>query len=191
MLGSRLNIRQISYNWNSFARFATEIQVDVDQAELRKPLHKPDIPIHCDVKVFLGEMARQLGASSPPIQDTKHGFNGRVNGKRNIPWFSSPESSRASIEPLRFHRQAFRIAWAGGCSGMRQRDGMHCPVSGCQAEERAETDIKFGLSFDGIRPPRGYRGSPRQEGRTICIAGDGSLQMNVQELQTLVGYNCR
>jgi acetolactate synthase-1/2/3 large subunit len=25
-------------------------------------------------------------------------------------------------------------------------------------------------------------------GRTICIAGDGSLQMNVQELQTLVGY---
>jgi acetolactate synthase-1/2/3 large subunit len=26
-------------------------------------------------------------------------------------------------------------------------------------------------------------------GRTICIAGDGSLQMNVQELQTLIGYN--
>jgi acetolactate synthase-1/2/3 large subunit len=45
VLGSRLNIRQTSYNWNSFARFATKIQVDVDQAELRQPLHRPDIPI--------------------------------------------------------------------------------------------------------------------------------------------------
>jgi thiamine pyrophosphate-dependent acetolactate synthase large subunit-like protein len=41
VLGSRLNIRQTSYNWASFARFATKIQVDVDAAELRKPLHQP------------------------------------------------------------------------------------------------------------------------------------------------------
>ncbi len=60
VLGSRLNIRQTSYNWNSFARFAIKIQVDVDAAELRKPLHQPDVPIHCDVKLFLAEMARQL-----------------------------------------------------------------------------------------------------------------------------------
>ena len=30
VLGSRLNIRQISYNWKSFARFAFMMQVDVD-----------------------------------------------------------------------------------------------------------------------------------------------------------------
>ena len=60
VLGSRLNIRQTSYNWNSFARFAIKIQVDVDPAELRKPLHQPDIPICCDVKLFLAEMVRQL-----------------------------------------------------------------------------------------------------------------------------------
>ena len=63
VLGSRLNIRQTSYNWASFARFATKIQVDVDAAELRKPMHKPDVPIHCDVKVFLAEMPRQLEGS--------------------------------------------------------------------------------------------------------------------------------
>ena len=62
VLGSRLNIRQTSYNWASFARFATKIQVDVDAAELRKPLHQPDVPIHCDMKVFLAEMERQLDA---------------------------------------------------------------------------------------------------------------------------------
>ncbi len=37
VLGSRLNIRQVSYNWKSFARHAVKIQVDVDEAELHKP----------------------------------------------------------------------------------------------------------------------------------------------------------
>ncbi len=69
VLGSRLNIRQTSYNWNSFARFATKIQVDVDPAELSKPLLLPDIPIHSDLKFFLREMARQLDQS--PFSGTK------------------------------------------------------------------------------------------------------------------------
>ena len=43
VLGSRLNIRQVSYNWNSFARNAVRIQVDVDAAELRKPLLQPEV----------------------------------------------------------------------------------------------------------------------------------------------------
>ncbi len=41
VLGSRLNIRQTSYNWDSFARFATKIQVDVDPGGIAKPLHLP------------------------------------------------------------------------------------------------------------------------------------------------------
>src|SRR3569833_4448013 len=42
VLGSRLNIRQVSYNWKSFARNALKIQVDVDSAELRKPFVQVD-----------------------------------------------------------------------------------------------------------------------------------------------------
>ena len=45
VLGSRLNLRQVSYNWSSFARDAFKIQVDVDPAELDKPLVKPDLAI--------------------------------------------------------------------------------------------------------------------------------------------------
>ena len=70
VLGSRLNIRQTSYNWASFARFATKIQVDVDAAEFTKPLHQPDVAIHCDVKVFLQEMLRQLNPESVSVQAT-------------------------------------------------------------------------------------------------------------------------
>ena len=53
VLGSRLNIRQISYNWGSFAPSAFKIQVDVDPEELRKPTVKPDMAIASDALVFL------------------------------------------------------------------------------------------------------------------------------------------
>ena len=56
VLGSRLNIRQVSYNWKDFARDAFKIQVDIDNAELIKPLVRCDLPILCDIKQFLAEM---------------------------------------------------------------------------------------------------------------------------------------
>ena len=52
VLGSRLNIRQTSYNWQSFARDAFKIQVDIDDAEFNKPTVQPDLAIHCHLKSF-------------------------------------------------------------------------------------------------------------------------------------------
>src|SRR4029078_4763316 len=46
MLGTRLNLRQVSYNWPSFAREAYKIAVDIDAEEMRKPTCKIDLPIH-------------------------------------------------------------------------------------------------------------------------------------------------
>ena len=63
VIGCRLNIRQVSYNWQSFAPGAFKIQVDADLAELQKPTVVPDLPILCDARLFLQEMDRQLTAS--------------------------------------------------------------------------------------------------------------------------------
>ncbi len=63
-LGSRLTIRQTSYNWQSFARNAFKIQVDIDAAELHKPTVQPDLRIQSDLKLFLQELLRQCGAEN-------------------------------------------------------------------------------------------------------------------------------
>ena len=60
VLGSRLNIRQTSYNWDSFAKNAWVAQVDVDPAELAKPTVKPDQMIEADINVFLDAFAALL-----------------------------------------------------------------------------------------------------------------------------------
>ena len=46
VLGCRLNIRQVSYNWKAFARAAYKVIVDVDRSELDKPTIAPDLAVH-------------------------------------------------------------------------------------------------------------------------------------------------
>ena len=53
VLGSRLNVRQVSYNWTSFAPGAYIVQVDIDAAELRKPTVRPHLGIVGDAGGFL------------------------------------------------------------------------------------------------------------------------------------------
>src|SRR5690606_17056058 len=62
VLGSRLNIRQISYNWKSFARHAYKVMVDVDPAELQKPTLSLDHPVHADLKEFISAANAVVGA---------------------------------------------------------------------------------------------------------------------------------
>ena len=50
ILGSRLNIRQISYNYHSFARNAYKVMIDIDQAELDKPTLSIDQKIHANLR---------------------------------------------------------------------------------------------------------------------------------------------
>ena len=61
-LGTRNNVRQVSYNWENFAKRAYKIVVDIDPAELQKPLVKPDLPICADLKDFFPALAERLGA---------------------------------------------------------------------------------------------------------------------------------
>ena len=44
VLGCRMNIRQISYNFKEFAKHAYKIAVDIDEAELHKPTVNIDLP---------------------------------------------------------------------------------------------------------------------------------------------------
>ena len=52
-IGSRNNIRQISYNWENFAKNAKLVCVDIDNAELNKPTLKPFLKINADAKHFI------------------------------------------------------------------------------------------------------------------------------------------
>ncbi|MFH1026892.1 MAG: thiamine pyrophosphate-binding protein, partial [Pseudomonadota bacterium] len=64
ILGSRMSIPQVGYNFKTFARGAKRIVVDIDQKELDKASIKADVPILADAREFICELLQQLSDSN-------------------------------------------------------------------------------------------------------------------------------
>jgi len=190
VLGSRLNIRQTSYNWGSFARFATKIQVDVDAAELRKPLHQPDVPIHCDVKLFLAEMARQLGTSSCTNFKHQEWLAYARQWREKYPVVQTKQRVPGPpMNPYDFIDRLFHLLADDDAVVCGNATACIVPYQAGQLKKGQRLISNSGSASMGYDLPAAIGVAVAKGGRTICIAGDGSLQMNVQELQTIVGYN--
>lgn len=190
VLGSRLNIRQTSYNWNSFARFATKIQVDVDEAELRKPLHKPDVPIHCDLKLFLAEMARQLEDGSNPVPKHQDWLDRARLWKTKYPVVQpSQRVPGPPLNPYDFIDRLFELLDPDDAVVCGNATACIVPYQVARLKKGQRLISNSGSASMGYDLPAAIGVAVARHARTICIAGDGSLQMNVQELQTLVGNN--
>jgi len=190
VLGSRLNIRQVSYNWSSFARQAFKMQVDVDSAELEKPTVQPDLPIHCDLKIFLKEMLRQLDGST--CRASRHSaWLGwcRERLKRYPVVMEKHRTPGSSVNPYYFIEQLFEaladddVVVCGNAAA--------CIVTYQAARLRAGQRLisNSGSASMGYDLPAAVGAAVAREGkRVICLAGDGSIQLNIQELQTVAHH---
>jgi acetolactate synthase-1/2/3 large subunit len=188
ILGSRLNIRQVSYNWSSFANGAFKIQVDIDPAELSKPTLTPDLAVCCDLGDFLAEMNRQLDAS---------GYDASAH-RRWLAWCKERVDRYPAVLPK--HRQYtgrinpyYFVDALFAC--LREDDvivtanGAACVVT-FQAAKIKKGQRLFsnsGSASMGYDLPAALGAALAREGkRVVCLAGDGSIQMNIQELATIV-----
>lgn len=190
VLGSRLNIRQVSYNWQSFARHAFLMQVDVDRAEMEKPTVRPDLAIHCDLKIFLREMLRQLPASS--YRASRHaGWLAWCRERvRQYPVVREKHHTAGPpVNPYHFIEQLFgRLA---------DNDVVVCGNAAACIVTYQAAHLKGGqrlISNSGAASmghdlPAALGAAVAREGkRVVCLAGDGSIQLNIQELQTIVHH---
>ena len=190
VLGSRLNIRQISYNWNSFARYATKIQVDVDLAELRKPLHRPDIPIHCDIRLFLSEMARQLQNQDNSTPKHQKWLERAREWKIKYPVVQPGQRVPGPpLNPYDFIDRLFEMLGEDDAVVCGNATACIVPYQAAKLKKGQRLISNSGSASMGYDLPAAIGVAVAKNSRTICLAGDGSLQMNVQELQTLVGYH--
>jgi len=191
ILGSRLNIRQISYNWQSFAPRAFKIQVDIDAAEFHKPTIQPDMAIHRDLKQVLQELLCQCDADNyctdahapwlawcrervrryPVVQD-RH----RQPGPPLNPYYF--------IEQLSPRLAADDVIVCGNATScivpfqtLRLRKNQRLISNSGSASMGYDLPAAIGVAF------------ARPEKRVICLAGDGSIQMNIQELQTVAHHH--
>lgn len=187
-LGCRLNIRQISYNDHDLARNAFKIIVDIDENELRKPTITADMPIHADVK----DVLRAICESSYMAQNQEHEkwleWCKQIN-KKYPPVLPEYYTKKSPVNPYVFMKELSKETVEG--DSIICGNGSACVIS-FQAIEMKKDQRMFtnsGCAAMGYGFPAAIGVSIANQGRrTICIDGDGSFQMNIQELQTVV-YN--
>jgi acetolactate synthase I/II/III large subunit len=190
VLGSRLNIRQVSYNWRSFAREAFKIQVDVDEAELDKPTVRPDLAVHCDLNVFLTTLIGQLKENYEPVRAHAEWLSWCRERVARYPVVQPKHRQPGrTVNPYHFAEQLFEnladddVVVCGDATACivtfqaaRIRKGQRLFSNSGAASMGHDLPAAIGAAF-----ARGGK-------RVICLAGDGSIQFNIQELQTLVHY---
>lgn len=190
VIGSRLNIRQVSYNWGFFARHAYKIQVDVDRAELQKPMVKIDFPVCSDARLFLEELERQTSAYRPAPEHASW-LDWCRERKKKYPVFQPEKQICAGpqINPYHFAHVLFQE--------LADDDIVVCGDATATIVTFQCANIRMGqrlLSNSGAASmghdlPAAIGAAVARGGRrVICLAGDGSLQMNLQELQTVAHH---
>ena len=191
VLGCRLHFRQISYNWNSFARHAFKIQVDIDEAELRKPTVRPDIGIHADLHQFFAILAELLDRSKS-WKSGRHAVwlqwcKDRVaRYPAVLPQYSQ---SRQPINPYHFCDVFFDVLGEGGIVACGDGAASVMPFQAARMKENQRLYSNAGSASMGYDLPAAIGAALANNGRqVICFAGDGSLQLNIQDLQTIVHH---
>jgi len=188
VLGSRLNIRQVSYNWASFAREAYKIWVDIDPIELQKPNVKPDMPVVADLKDLIPALLDQPYAG-PTAEQREWLEWGKERGRRFpvvLPEYENSEVCHPYVTMQKLFAQLAEddIVVTG--------NGSACVVSFQTADLKKGQRLwtNSGCATMGYELPAaiGVAAATGRHKRVICIAGDGSIMMNLQEMQTIAGY---
>ncbi len=183
-IGSRLYVRQIGYNFKGFAKNAYKIYVDVDKNELSKPTLYPDLAINSDAKIFL------QGLLSKSVNKVSEEWTTYCNQKyittptvldrhRNKKDFVSHYHFIEVLNKVMIDQD--HIITSNGTAHVATMQ-----VSKLKGNQRLITNS--GCAPMGYGLPAAI-GASSNNTKVICIEGDGSLHLNVQELQTMKHYN--
>jgi len=185
-LGTRNNIRQASYNWGCFASKAVKVVVDIDPAELQKPTVKAETGLNYDLKVFLPALEEALKDEK---LDFKEWLAWCIERRRRYPVILQEYFKEGGyVNPYHFVGE-LSVAMDKG-DVLVAGNGTAC-VAAFQAavvKEGARFFWNSGCASMGYDLPAAIGATIAAKSPVICLAGDGSLQMNIQELQTVANY---
>ena len=185
-IGTRISIRQVGYNWKTWARAAEVIMVDVDPAELKKPTLHVEMPVWADAKDFLTKMDESLDSvvfegkewlatcnrwkqEYPAVLPRQWEENGKT---ANVYAFVRYLSSRLPENSL--------TAVSNGACCVVGNQAYVIQKGSRMANNSAVASMGYGLPAAIGTCIGGGRKT------TICLEGDGSIMMNLQELQTIL-----
>lgn len=189
-IGSHLSIPLTGALFEAFAREAKIVMVDIDNTELAFKKTQVDFPINGDAKYFLQTMLKQL------LQCNYYKVDESWSNK-------CAKYKKYNIIPIEWRNEK------GYANPYVFIDVLSNELLGDEVVVVDGGGTNLYISFQSFKVKRGQRlilssgicsmgtGLPESIGAcfangkrtTICLSGDGSLQLNIQELQTIVHHN--
>lgn len=188
-VGNRLSIRQVGFNHDTWAREAYVIVNDIDSEELKKPTVHVDMPVWADAKDLLKKLDERL--PDEKLFQEKEWLDACQNWKKNYPVLQQKHLEQdngyvnvyAAIYAISSRLSEGQTTVVG--------NGSACVV-GSQSyiiKKNQRFIINSAIASMGYDLPAVIGTAMAAEGEEmICITGDGSIQMNLQELQTIVHH---
>lgn len=187
VVGARLTVRQVGYNWQAFAPGAFKAVVDIDEAEFRRPFVRIDMPIHADADQFLIELVRALDA----IDYRRQRHEDWLAWCRQLvgqypPVREDQRSEVPPINPYQFVETLFEQMAPDDVVVCGDATATIVPFQAARIQRGQRLISNSGSASMGYDLPAAVGAAVARRGRrVICLAGDGSLQLNIQELQTI------
>lgn len=183
-LGTRLPVKMTGYNISEFSPNSKKVLIDIDENEINKHKFKVDLKIHGDLNDFFDNISRKKIVTNisswkdrtQSLRKTQKYYHKKHESLADYSSFyylisKSPEIFKqtpiitsngtahvATLQTYQLNKDQ-RLFTNVGCASM----GYGLPAS-------------IGACYGNNKNP------------VICVEGDGSLMMNLQELQTVVGY---
>ncbi len=188
-VGTRISIRQTGYSFSTWAREAEVIMVDIDPAEMKKHTIHVEMPVWADAKDFWQMMNKCLADEKDTVFGGDDWRNTCLGWKKKY-----PATLQRHLDADNGHANVF--AFINHLSASLPENSLTAVSNGaCCVVGHQNYVIKEGTRFiiNSAVASMGY-GLPAAIGLciagnrrdTICLEGDGSIMMNLQELQTVV-----
>jgi len=202
-VGSRLSLRQVGFNCKGWAREAFTIVNDIDKEELKKPTVHIDIPVHADCKVFMRQLIDMLKKEKTPVFEGGEGLKGMSWNETVKYWLKKYPVCRPEFLENDDSKKANVYAFIKDIGDSAKENqitvvgnGSACVVGGHsyiikKGQRFISNSAVASMGYDLPAAIGAYMANldgKVYEKELILITGDGSIQMNLQELQTIVHH---
>lgn len=183
-VGCRLSCRQVGYNVHSWAREAFVIMVDIDKHELIKPSIHVEMPIHADAKDFLERLDEAL---EQPLEAKVEWNATCMDWKKNYPVVTERHYAGTGLANAYCFLNEVSRAVPEDQTIVLGNGTVEACLHAIYIKEKTRLICNSGAASMGYDLPAAIGACfAADKKETVCLTGDGSIQMNLQELQTIV-----
>jgi len=192
IIGCRMGLRQVGYNRKSYLRNAYTIHVDIDKNELNKPHFTAELIINRDLCAVFEELNRFNINFPLQTEDHKKWLNWckTIVYKFHATVTTCDKTFNEKINPYYFLTKLYSQLNSDEVIVCGNGSAFIMTFQVAKILEKQRLFFNSGCASMGYDLPAAIGASmANRQKRVICIAGDGSLELNIQELQTIVNYN--